>query len=197
MTYELVDNLGGSWSSSPFWLHPHRRAGQRRILRTVQQALPKHGPQSGRSTTSYHANHANHVYNWESHAAPLSFIWVKIQKEVISDLKRENQFLAKEMVYDWSIKRDLYRPVLKLDFTAHGIMESLSEFGLCAILLGKRIPSLSHPHPDHLSEGLHEEASASVLGLVFFTNGNNFSRTYFPFSSPDSRRTANWAPEIR
>ena len=28
------------------------------------------------------------------------------------------------------MKRDICKPVLKLDFTAHGIMESFSEFGL-------------------------------------------------------------------
>jgi hypothetical protein len=43
---------------------------------------------------------------------------VQIQKEVIFDLKSENQFLSKEI---WESCQD---------FTAHDIMESLSEFSL-------------------------------------------------------------------
>ncbi len=63
----LWTHLGGSWSSGPFWLHPHRRACQRRILRTVQQALSQHGPQSGRSTaaTVVGAYHVYLQYNYE------------------------------------------------------------------------------------------------------------------------------------
>ncbi len=53
---------------------------------------------------------------------------VQIQKEGISNLKCENLLLSKE-IYDWSLYRDL-QTGLKLDFTAHGIMESISEFGL-------------------------------------------------------------------
>jgi hypothetical protein len=45
---------------------------------------------------------------------------------VLSVLKLENQFLQKEIWESaWRSK-----PVFKLDFTAHGNMESLSEFGL-------------------------------------------------------------------
>jgi hypothetical protein len=51
---------------------------------------------------------------------------VQIQKEVISNLKRENQFLSKEI---WesicvlhNLSRDICKPVLKLDFTGNGIM---------------------------------------------------------------------------
>jgi hypothetical protein len=51
--------------------------------------------------------------------APPTLTRVQIQKEEISDLKRENQFL---------VKSALCKPVLKLNFTAHAIMESLSEF---------------------------------------------------------------------
>ncbi len=65
---------------------------------------------------------------------------VQIQKEVISDLKRENQFLPKEIWESiWLISRERERergrererereiciPVLKLDFRAHGIKEFL------------------------------------------------------------------------
>ncbi len=59
---------------------------------------------------------------------------VQIHKEVISDLKLENQFCHKR---NWSLlymvminlSRDICKPVLKLDFTARGLMESsLSEF---------------------------------------------------------------------
>ncbi len=48
---------------------------------------------------------------------------VQIQKDVISDLKRENQFFSKEMesIYAWSLEREICKPVLKLDFTAQGI----------------------------------------------------------------------------
>jgi hypothetical protein len=53
--------------------------------------------------------------------APPTLTRVQIQKEEISDLKRENQFL---------VKSDLCKPVLKLNFKAHAMMESLSEFGL-------------------------------------------------------------------
>jgi hypothetical protein len=46
---------------------------------------------------------------------------------VISDLKRENQRYGSP--HDWSLEREreICKPVSKLDFTAHGIMESLSE----------------------------------------------------------------------
>jgi hypothetical protein len=47
-------------------------------------------------------------------------------EEMISVSNRENQFLAKESA--WSLQRS--KPVFKLDFTAHGNMDSLSEFGL-------------------------------------------------------------------
>jgi hypothetical protein len=43
----------------------------------------------------------------------------QIQKEVIPDLKRENQFLSKRGI-----------PVSKLYFSAHSIMVSLLKFGL-------------------------------------------------------------------
>ncbi len=60
---------------------------------------------------------------------------VQIQKEFISNLKLENHFLSEEIgmgVYILiSTKREVSKPVLKLDFTAHGIMDSPSEFGLC------------------------------------------------------------------
>ncbi len=55
---------------------------------------------------------------------------VQIQKEVISDLKRENQFLSNEIRESIMIvlSREICQPVIKLDFTAHVTMESLSEF---------------------------------------------------------------------
>jgi hypothetical protein len=31
-------------------------------------------------------------------------------------------------LYDWSLEREICKPVLKLDFTTHDIMESLPEF---------------------------------------------------------------------
>jgi hypothetical protein len=43
---------------------------------------------------------------------------VQIQKEVISDLKRENQLLYMG-VYMIDLKSEICKPVLKLDFTAH------------------------------------------------------------------------------
>ncbi len=49
-------------------------------------------------------------------------IWVQIQKEVISDLKREDQFLSKEI---WA-SRELCKPRFKLGFTADDLMEFLS-----------------------------------------------------------------------
>jgi hypothetical protein len=36
-------------------------------------------------------------------------------------------------VYMIDLYRDICRPVLKLDLTAHGIVESLSEFELCLV----------------------------------------------------------------
>ncbi len=56
-----------------------------------------------------------------------------IQQEVISDLRLENQSLSKEI---WEstglISRDRsVNRILKLDFTMHGTMESLSEFVFC------------------------------------------------------------------
>jgi len=62
---------------------------------------------------------------------------VQIQQEVISDLKRENQFLSQDIWESiWlmiDLLREICKPVLKLDFnfTAHGIVESLAEFELC------------------------------------------------------------------
>ena len=60
----------------------------------------------------------------------------KFKRKLNPNLKRDYQFLSKEM---WKpiglITRERFlKPVLKLDFTAHGIMESLSEFGLCGLL---------------------------------------------------------------
>jgi hypothetical protein len=49
---------------------------------------------------------------------------VQIQKEMISDLKRENQFLSKELwefIYIIDLKNEICKPEIKLDFTAHGI----------------------------------------------------------------------------
>jgi hypothetical protein len=51
------------------------------------------------------------------------------QKEVISDLKRENQFLSKEI---WLLiglisgEGEIYKPVLKLVFTFHDMMNEES-----------------------------------------------------------------------
>ncbi len=50
---------------------------------------------------------------------------VQIMKEVISDLKRENQFFVKRDIIDISRERSC-KPVLKLDFLSYGIMVSLS-----------------------------------------------------------------------
>jgi hypothetical protein len=46
---------------------------------------------------------------------------------MISDLKRENQFLG---VYMSDLYREICKPALKLYFMAHDIMEFLSEFRL-------------------------------------------------------------------
>ncbi len=57
---------------------------------------------------------------------------VQIQKEVISDLKSENQVFSSRYgsPYDWFLDRDMYcKPFLKLDFTTHDKIKSLSEFG--------------------------------------------------------------------
>ncbi len=53
-----------------------------------------------------------------------------MKKEVICDLKGENQFLSKEI---WEtimidLQREIGKPVLKLVFAAYGIIESLSKF---------------------------------------------------------------------
>jgi hypothetical protein len=63
---------------------------------------------------------------------------LQIQKKINPNLKRDYQFLSKEM---WIVepiglitRERFLKPVLKLDFTAHGIMKSLSEFGLCGLL---------------------------------------------------------------
>ena len=55
---------------------------------------------------------------------------VQIQKEGIFDLKDENQFFIKtdmggQMI---DLQREFCKPVIKLDLTAHGILEFLSEF---------------------------------------------------------------------
>jgi hypothetical protein len=55
--------------------------------------------------------------------------WVQTKKEVISDLKRENQLLTS----NGSLCREICKPVLKLDFTAHGTIEPLSEFEPCGL----------------------------------------------------------------
>jgi hypothetical protein len=58
---------------------------------------------------------------------------VQIQKEVISDLKRETHGFCQKRygsLYDWSLERHLSTDFFKLDFTAHCIMEFFSEFGL-------------------------------------------------------------------
>ncbi len=54
---------------------------------------------------------------------------VQIQQEVISDLKRENQFLSKGLCESFCvISRERYvNPGQKLNFKAHGIMKSISE----------------------------------------------------------------------
>jgi hypothetical protein len=66
---------------------------------------------------------------------------VQIQKEVISDLKRENQFLSKRDmgVYMIDLKRDVCKTILKLDFSAQGYMESLSAFGLWNTVLSAMV----------------------------------------------------------
>jgi hypothetical protein len=50
-----------------------------------------------------------------------------IQKEVISDLKRETSFCQKRygILYMIDLWREISKPVLKLDFMAHDIIESL------------------------------------------------------------------------
>jgi hypothetical protein len=52
---------------------------------------------------------------------------------VISDLKREKPVCVKRDmgVYMIDLLREICKLALKEDFTAHSIMESLSEFGLC------------------------------------------------------------------
>jgi hypothetical protein len=62
-------------------------------------------------------HHAQHP-----HSSQPEFI---VQKENISDLKGEKQFLSKEI---WEPRLLICKPVLKLHFTAHDIIDFLSEF---------------------------------------------------------------------
>jgi hypothetical protein len=58
---------------------------------------------------------------------------IQIHKEVISDLNGKVQILSQEIwepIRFISREREICKPVLKVVFTALGIMESLSEFGL-------------------------------------------------------------------
>ncbi len=63
-------------------------------------------------------------------------------------MKRENQFLAKDIymgVYMIDLLRETCKSVLKLDFfTAHGIMEFLSEFGLMVFCFKNSIQNDVH-----------------------------------------------------
>ncbi len=63
---------------------------------------------------------------------PFSHSRVQIQKEVIFDLKRKKPvFVQIEMrVCMIDLSREIYKPVLKLDFTAHDLMLPLSELQL-------------------------------------------------------------------
>ncbi len=65
---------------------------------------------------------------------PLS-IWDLSSNSERSDLRFETwktSFWQKSYgsLHDWSLEREICKPVLKLDFTVHGIMEPLSEFVL-------------------------------------------------------------------
>ncbi len=59
------------------------------------------------------------------HGGPISFSRAQIHKEVIFRFEAWNPVY--DMIDPW---REICKKVLKLDFTAHGIMESLSDFGL-------------------------------------------------------------------
>jgi hypothetical protein len=56
----------------------------------------------------------------------------KFRKKWFPILKRENHFFVKrdKGVCMIDLQREICKPGLKLDFTAHGITEYLSEFGL-------------------------------------------------------------------
>jgi hypothetical protein len=75
------------------------------------------------------------AFFWPKALAFCVGIWVLIHKEVISDMKRENKFFAIDIwAFIWlMIKREICKPVLKLDFTAQGIMESFLEFGISVL----------------------------------------------------------------
>ncbi len=51
------------------------------------------------------------------------FSWVQIRKAEISDSKNENQFFVPRNLglYMSDLWREIYKPVLKLEFTAHGV----------------------------------------------------------------------------
>ncbi len=85
--------------------------------------------------------------------ANLQLFLVQIQKEVISDLMRENQFLSKE-IWESTYTRIL---VLKLDFTAHCTMESLSECGLLSIY--------SFTQRRHLISSIMQEGHGHTLAI--------------------------------
>jgi hypothetical protein len=92
---------------------------------------------------------------------PLLSYRVQIQKEVISDLMRENQFLSIDMgVYTIDLQRGICKPNLKLDFKTHDIMESLSEFGLCVRQAEKRRKNVSWLDPGFPSNVLFLDGSS-------------------------------------
>jgi hypothetical protein len=62
----------------------------------------------------------------------------------ISDLTREKPVFGKTEFIRLISRERSVKPALKLDFAAHGIMESISEFVLCIPLTSSCIPSDLH-----------------------------------------------------
>ncbi len=59
----------------------------------------------------------------------------ELRKKCFSIWRVKTRFCQKRygILFDWSVEREICKPVLNLDFRAHGIMEFISEFGTWAI----------------------------------------------------------------
>ncbi len=85
-----------------------------------QSNEPNFGPDPSRCTVPLNQLLQKEIGNLDKLVmSPHKAFFALVPKKVISDLKGENHFLSKE----------IGKPVLKLDFTSHNIMKSLSEFG--------------------------------------------------------------------
>ncbi len=92
-----------------------------------------------------------------------------------SDLRFEawKPVFVKRDMRVWVISRE--RPVLKLDFSAHGIMESLSEFGLCTVH-AHRVPTPAPP-PLHVGTAGKNHLNVEITPLFPTGIGERYSQT--------------------